>query len=62
MDTPEMAGFHSTLPNVHVFCIKGSLMKTARFSFSAFKGADVINVEDYTAALGYQFNHSWELK
>lgn len=35
MDTPETEGFHPTLLNVHVFCIKGSMMKTARFSFSA---------------------------
>lgn len=62
MDTPEMAGFRSTLLNVHVFCVKGSLMKTARFLFGAFKGADVINMEDYIAALGYQFGHLWELK
>lgn len=57
MDTPEMSGFHSALPNMHLFCIKGSLMKTARFSVSASKGAHVIHVEDYLAALGYQFNH-----
>lgn len=59
MATLEMAGFYSTLPNVHVFCIKGSLMKTALFLFSAFKGAADINVKNYIAALGYQFNHFW---
>lgn len=59
MATLEMAGFYLTLPNVHVFCIKGSLMKTALFLFSAFKGAADINVENYIAALGYQFNRLW---
>lgn len=58
MNAPEVEGFHPTLLNVHVFCIKGSIMKTARFSFSAVKGAGATNVEDLVAALGYQFNHS----
>lgn len=57
MDTPEMSGFHSTLPNMDLSCIKGSLMKTACFSASASKRVDVISVEDYLATLGYQFNH-----